>query len=73
MAPQKCRAASTLLRDQYGSEGEGAGDTAAFEDNRPAIERAPSEKYDAGKIDWDGEVKIIVTSEDIESRLSSKL
>jgi hypothetical protein len=68
-----CRAASALLREQYGSEGEGAGDAAAFRDHRSAIERAASEKYDAGKIDRDAEVKIIVTSVDVASHLSLKI
>jgi len=68
-----CRAASALLREQYGSEGEGAGDAAAFKDNRSAIERAASEKFDAGKVDWNGEVKITVTSQDVASHLSLKV
>ena len=68
-----CRAASHLLREQYGSDGEGKGDATAFENYRSAIERAASEKYDAGKIERDGEVKVIVTSEDVASHLSSKM
>ena len=68
-----CRAASSLLREQYGSDGEGKGDAAAFESHRSTIERAASEKYDAGKIDKDGEVKIVVTSEDVASPLSLKM
>jgi hypothetical protein len=68
-----CRAASALLREQYGSDGEGKGDAAAFENNRSTIERAASDKYDAGKIDRDSEVKIIVTSEDVASHLSLKM
>jgi Protein of unknown function (DUF1488) len=48
-----CRAASALLREQYGSEGEGAGDAAAFRTHRVAIERAASEKYDAGEVERD--------------------
>ena len=68
-----CRVASTLLREQYGSEGEGAGDAAAFMNRRSAIERAASEKYDAGKINRDSEVKIEVTSEDVASHLSLKM
>jgi Protein of unknown function (DUF1488) len=68
-----CRAASALLREQYGSDGEGKGDAAAFENYRSTIEHAASEKYDAGKIDSDSEVMIIVTSEDVVSHLSLKM
>lgn len=68
-----CRAAIALLREQYGSQGEGAGDAAAFRDHRVAIEQAASEKYDAGKIEGDREVKIIVTSDDVASHLSLKM
>jgi hypothetical protein len=68
-----CRAASAMLREHYGSEGEGVADAAAFRDNRSAIERAASEKYDAGNMDRTGEVKIVVTSQDVASHLSLKI
>jgi hypothetical protein len=61
-----------LLRERYGSDGEGRGDAAAFENYRPTIERAASEKYDAGKVDRDREVQIIVALEDVASHLSLK-
>jgi hypothetical protein len=67
-----CRAASSMLRERYGSDGEGRGDAAAFENYRPTIERAASEKYDAGKIHRDREVQIIVALEDVASHLSLK-
>ena len=68
-----CRAASALLREQYGSSGEGEGDAAAFEKHRSEIERAASEKYDAGKIDRDSEVQICIIAEDVASHLSLKM
>ena len=67
-----CRAESALLREWYGSAGEGAGDAAAFKNYRSAIEQAASEKYDAEKIARNDEVKIVVTREDVASHLSLK-
>jgi hypothetical protein len=67
-----CRANSALLQELYGSTGEGAGDLAAFNNYRSAIEQAASAKYDVGKIAANDEVKIVITVEDVASHLSLK-
>jgi hypothetical protein len=60
-----------MLQEFYGSTGEGESDAAAFTKYRPVIERAASEKYDAGNA-VSGEEKIVVRGEDVASHLSLK-
>ncbi len=66
-----CRAESDLLRDLYGSSGEGSSDVTAFNKYRSVIEQAASAKYDAGNI-AKGEVTVVVTKRDLASNLSTK-
>ena len=66
-----CRAESSMLREIYGSDGEGNGDVAAFRNYQSAIEKAASEKYDAGNT-ANGEVRIIIARDDVASHLSLK-
>jgi len=68
-----CRAARELLEDRFGSNGEQAEDEKAFRLNRSAIERAASDKYDAGQVEPNVDPKIVVTAWDMASPLSRKM
>jgi Protein of unknown function (DUF1488) len=68
-----CRAARGLLDERFGSNGDQAEDEKAFHLNRSAIERAASDKYDAGQIEPYIDPKIVVTAWDMASPLSRKM
>ncbi len=68
-----CRAESELLRERFGSTGDLAGDEKAFRLFREAIEKAASDKYDAGKIEPRTHAKIVVSAADMASPLSQKM
>ena len=68
-----CRASRELLAERFDSNGERDGDEAAFRLHRTAIERAASDKYDAGEIEPHIDPKIIVTTRDMASPLSRKM
>lgn len=67
-----CRAARELLRYRYGSA-DLDGDKKAFELHREAIEKAASEKFDAGMIEPHTDATVIVTEADMASSLSRKM
>ena len=68
-----CRAARELLEDRFESNGDQAEDEKAFRLNRSAIERAASDKYDAGQVEPNVDPKIVVTAWDMASPLSRKM
>jgi hypothetical protein len=67
-----CRAERDLLREKFGSSGDD-GDENAFRLNRELIERAASEKYDAGNIEAGAPSTVIVSAFDMASPLSRKM
>jgi hypothetical protein len=69
-----CRATSEMLRTAFGSRGDNEdADAEAFRANRETIEQAASAKYEAGRIETDSDVMIIVTGADLPSPLSQKI
>ena len=64
-----CRATREMLPHRFGSYDEQS-DAAVFDGNREEIERAASDKYDAGNIDA---VMVILTGDDMTSPLSQKI
>jgi hypothetical protein len=68
-----CRVSQELLRDKFGSTGDRGGDEAAFRLNREAIERAASDKYDAGHLAPHGDARVSVIAADMASSLSKKM
>ena len=68
-----CTASHDLLEDKYGSDGTRDEDEKAFLGNRTAIEKAASDKFDAGQIESSDDPKVIVTAYDMSSPLSRKM
>jgi hypothetical protein len=68
-----CTASHDLLEEKFGSNGDPDEDGKAFLGNRTAIEKAASDKYDAGQIEPSEDPKIIVTAYDMASPLSRKM
>jgi hypothetical protein len=68
-----CRAASELLAERFGSNGEPNDNERVFLVNRVAIEQAASRKYDAGEIEPRMDPRVVVTATDMASPLSRKL
>ena len=68
----RCRAVREMLRDRFGSDRDEA-DAEAFKANREEIERAASDKYDAGKFEVGTDVLMVVTGYDMASPLSQKI
>jgi Protein of unknown function (DUF1488) len=66
-----CRAGRELLRFRFGSR-DREGDEARFKLYRHAIERAASDKYDAGLIEKHTDATVVVTDVDLASALSRK-
>jgi hypothetical protein len=67
-----CRAAREMLRYRFGS-GDRDGDEKAFMLHRETIEKAASNKFDAGMIEPHTDATVIVTEADMESSLSRKI
>jgi uncharacterized protein DUF1488 len=68
-----CRATRDLLAERFDSDGERDADEAAFQRHRVAIERAASDKYDAGGVEDRADPKVVVTPFDMASPLSRKM
>jgi hypothetical protein len=68
-----CRATTELLIDRFGSDGSDEGNENVFRKNREAIERAASNKFDAGGVESPVDTKIILTAADMASPLSQKI
>ena len=68
-----CEATIELLKDTFGSDGSNEGNEKAFRQNREAIERAASDKFDAGRIESRSDTRIILTTADMASPLSLKM
>jgi hypothetical protein len=68
-----CRASQELLCDRFGSKGDAGGDETAFRVNRVPIERAASDKYDAGELAPHSDTRVIVIAADMASSLSKKM
>ena len=67
-----CRAARELLRHRFGSS-DRDGDGEAFKLHREAIEKAASDKYDAGMVEPHTDVTVVVNEVDMASSLSRKM
>ena len=67
-----CRVNQQVLRYRFGS-GDSDGDVAAFLKHRDEIERAASEKYDAGQIEESTDAMVVLTEADLASPLSKKM
>jgi hypothetical protein len=67
-----CRAARELLRFRFDSR-DGDGDKKAFELHREAIEKAASDKYDAGMVEPRTDATVVVREIDMASPLSRKM
>jgi hypothetical protein len=65
-----CRAARELLRFRFGSS-DCDGET--FELHREAIEKAASDKYDAGMVEPHTDATVVVNEVDMASSLSRKM
>jgi hypothetical protein len=68
-----CRASRELLEDRFGSNGDQVEDEKVFRLNRTAIEKAASDKYDAGQVEPYVDPKVVVTAWDMASPLSRKM
>ena len=68
-----CRATTELLTDRFGSDGSDQGNEKAFRKNREAIERAASDKFDAGRVESRIDTRIILTAADMASPFSQKM
>jgi hypothetical protein len=68
-----CMATSDLLTDRFGSDGSNEGNEKAFRQNREAIERAASDKFDTGRVEARIDTRIILTAADMASPLSLKM
>jgi hypothetical protein len=62
-----------LLCDRFGSNGNRSGNEAAFRLNRESIERAASDKYDAGELAHHSDARVIIIAADMASPLSRKV
>jgi hypothetical protein len=67
-----CRAERKMLRYRFDSR-DRDGDEKAFELHREAIEKAASDKFDAGMVESHTDATVIVTDEDMASPLSRKM
>ncbi len=67
-----CRAARELLRYGFGSSDSG-GDGETFKLHREAIEKAASDKYDAGMVEPHTDATVVVGEIDMASPLSRKM
>jgi hypothetical protein len=67
-----CRAARELLRYRFGSR-DRCGDEVRFKLHRQVIEKAASNKYDAGMIEDHADAAVVVTEADMASSLSRKM
>jgi Protein of unknown function (DUF1488) len=65
-----CRAAREMLRYRFGSS-DGDGET--FRLHREAIEKAASDKYDAGMVEPQTDATVVVREVDMASSLSRKM
>src|SRR4051812_46907099 len=68
-----CMATTELLTDRFGSDGSNEGNEKAFRQNREAIERAASDKFDAGRVESRIDTRIILSASDMSSPLSRKM
>ena len=71
-AEVSCRADRELLRHRFGSRDRDS-DASAFEMHRAEIEKAASDKYDAGKIELHTDATVVLHEGDLASSLSRKL
>jgi hypothetical protein len=67
-----CRASRELLRHRFGSS-DPDGDGETFKLHREAIEKAASDKYDAGILEPHTDATVIVGEVDMASSLSRKI
>ena len=67
-----CRADRELLRSCFQSV-DRESDSAAFDEHRSVIERAASDKYDAGSIEPFTDAKVVVGRADLVSPLGQKM
>jgi hypothetical protein len=67
-----CEAARELLRYRFGSSDRG-GDGETFKLHREAIEKAASDKYDAGMVEPHTDATVVVREIDMVSPLSRKM
>jgi hypothetical protein len=67
-----CGAARELLRYRFGSRDRN-GDEERFKHHRQEIEKAASNKYDAGMIEDHADAAVVVTEADMASSLSRKM
>jgi hypothetical protein len=67
-----CRAAREMLRYRFGSS-DGDGDGETFRLHREAIEKAASDKYDAGMVEPQTDATVVVREVDMASSLSRKM
>jgi hypothetical protein len=67
-----CRAARELLRYRFGSS-DPDGDGETFMLHREAIEKAASDKYDAGMVEPHTDATVVVEEADMASSLSRKM
>jgi hypothetical protein len=67
-----CRAAREMLRYRFGSS-DRDGDGETFRIHREAIEKAASDKYDAGIVEPHTDATVVVREVDIASSLSRKM
>lgn len=68
-----CRVSEVLLCDKFESSGQRDGNETAFRLNRELIERAASNKYDAGELALHSDARVIVMATDMASSLSRKM
>jgi hypothetical protein len=68
-----CRVSQELLFDKFGSKGDRGADETAFQLNRESIERAASDKYDAGELAPHSDARVIIIAADMASSLSKKM
>jgi hypothetical protein len=68
-----CTASHDLLENKFGSNGAIDEAERAFRGNRDAIEKAASDKYDAGQIEPCIDPKVVVTAYDMSSPLIRKM
>jgi hypothetical protein len=67
-----CRAAREMLRYRFGSS-DRDGDGETFRLHREAIEKAASDKYDAGMVEPPTDATVVVREVDMASSLSRKM
>ena len=67
-----CRINKDVLRYRFGSS-DPEGDMAVFRAHRNEIERAASEKFDLGRIEYSSDATVVISEEDLASPLSKKM